>query len=120
MKAIVEVTSGQEYINDAMNIARKFDAGNSVQPADYRLHFETARVMWSHLSGARLELLDTLNRQGACSVYALAKAAQRNYSNVHRDVAALEDLGLIERDNEDRVFVPFEAIEIRMPLTKAA
>jgi len=120
MKAIVEVTSGGAYINDAMRIASQFDNGQPVQAADYRLHFESARLLWQHLSGARLELLDTLNQQGACSVYALAKAAERNYSNVHRDVAALEDLGLIERDPENRVLVPFDAVEIRMPLAKAA
>jgi len=114
MKAIVDVAPRGAIFNTA---AMQLAAG---KPADYRLHFETARVLWSHLSGARLELLDTLNKQGACTVYALAKAAKRNYSNVHRDVAALENLGLIERDSEDRVFVPFEAIEIRMPLAKAA
>jgi len=46
--------------------------------------------------------------------------AGRNYSNVHRDVAALEDLALIERDDEGRVFVPFDAIEAYIPLAKAA
>ena len=30
-------------------------------------------------------------------MYALAKAASRNYSNVHTDVASLEALGLVER-----------------------
>ncbi len=29
--------------------------------------------------------------------YALAKAAERNYSNVHSGVARLEELGLVER-----------------------
>jgi len=120
MKVIVDVTPQKVYIDEAMQVARKFDIGNPVPEADYRLHFETARVLWSHLSGARLELLDTLHKQGACTVYALAKTAGRNYSNVHKDVAALENLGLIERDKNDCVFVPFDAIEIRMPLAKAA
>jgi len=114
MKAIVDVAPrGTVFDTAAMQLA----AGIS---ADYRLHFESARLLWKHLSGARLELLDTLNRQGACTVYALAKAAGRNYSNVHRDVAALEDLALIERDDEGRVFVPFDAVEVHMPLAKAA
>jgi len=114
MKAIVDVAPRSTVFDTA---AMQLAAG---KPADYRLHFETARVLWSHLSGARLELLDTLHKQGACTVYALAKAAERNYSNVHKDVAALENLGLIERDKNDYVFVPFDAIEIHMPLAKAA
>ena len=67
-----------------------------------------------------MELLDTLRRSGPCSIYALAKAAERNYSNVHGDVARLLDLGLVERQDDDTVFVPFDAIEIRMPLPMAA
>jgi len=88
--------------------------------ADYYLHFESARLLLSHLTGARMELLDRLRRQGACSVYALAKAAGRNYANVHADVAALEDLGLVERDESDAIYVPFDAVEIHLGLAAAA
>jgi predicted transcriptional regulator len=61
-----------------------------------------------------------LRRAGPCSVYALAKAAERNYSNVHADVARLEELGLIERNEEGAVSVPFESIEILVPLAQVA
>jgi predicted transcriptional regulator len=53
-------------------------------------------------------------------VYALAKAAGRNYSNVHTDVGRLEELGLIERTDEGAVSVPFEAVEIVVPLAQVA
>lgn len=78
------------------------------------------RTLFSDLTPARLELLDTLRRAGPCSVYALAKTAGRNYSNVHSDVAALEALGLIARDDQGAVSVPFDAIEIRLGLSAAA
>ena len=89
-------------------------------PVDFRLSFESARTLFTELTPARMELLDTLRRSGPCSIYALAKAAERNYSNVHGDVARLLDLGLVERQDDDTVFVPFDAIEIRMPLPMAA
>ena len=66
------------------------------------------------------DLLDTLSKTGPCSVYALAKTAERNYSNVHTDINRLEELGLIERTEEGQISVPFEAVEIVMPLAKAA
>jgi len=69
-------------------------------------------------SPARLDLLDTLRREGPCSVYALAKAAERNYSNVHTDVSRLEELGLVEREEDGTVSVPFESVEIRFPLAQ--
>jgi len=53
-------------------------------------------------------------------VYALAKAAARNYSNVHTDVARLEELGLIERDESEAVLVPFDRVEIVLPLAQVA
>jgi len=114
MKAIVDVAPHDAVFDTA---ALQLAAG---EEADYRPHFESARLLWSNLTGTRLELIDTLHKQGACTVYRLAKAAKRNYSNVHRDVAALEGLGLIERDLNDCIFVPFDAVEIRMPLKKVA
>jgi len=120
MKAIVEVSPNGAAFDTALDIARRFDAGQDVPPADYHLHFESVRLLFSHLSGARMELLDRLRRLGACSVYALAKSAERNYSNVHRDVAALENLGLIERDEAGAVFVPFDSVEIRLGLAQQA
>jgi len=114
MKAIVDIAPrGAIFTTAALQLAEN-------KEADYRLHFETARLLWSHLSGARLELIDTLHKQGACSIYTLAKVARRNYSNVYKDIAILEELGLVERDEKEYVFVPFDAIEIHMPLSKAA
>jgi predicted transcriptional regulator len=57
---------------------------------------------------------------GPCSVNALAKAADRNYSNVHTDVARLEELGLIARSEDGGVSVPFESVEILFPLAQVA
>ncbi len=72
------------------------------------------------LTPARLDLLDTLRRVGPCSIYALAKAAERNDSNVHTDVTRLEELGLIERSEDGAVSVPFELVEILVPLAQSA
>jgi len=113
MRAIIDVAARGAVFATAQE---QMDAGTS---ADYRLHFESARTLLSHLTAARMELLEYLRQQGACSVYRLAKAAGRNYSNVHRDVAALEDLGLVERDAAGSVFVPFDAVEIHMELAVA-
>jgi predicted transcriptional regulator len=38
--------------------------------------------MFTDLTPARLDLLETLRKSGPTSVYALAKVAERNYSNV--------------------------------------
>jgi len=116
MKAIIEVSrKGSVFQAAAQQIA---DTRNGRVP-DFRLSFESARSLFAELTPARLDLLDTLRRIGPCSVYAVAKAAGRNYSNVHTDIARLEELGLLER-SEEGVSVPFEAVEILVPLAQTA
>lgn len=41
-------------------------------------------------------------------------------SNVHTDVARLEQLGLIERNEDAAIWVPYEAVEIVLPLAQVA
>ena len=117
MKAIIELNrKGSIFAAVAQQIA----GTRSGRTPDYRLSFESARSLFADLTPARLDLLDTLRRAGPSSVYALAKAAERNYSNVHTDVSRLEELGLIERAEDGPVSVPFEAVEIRFPLARVA
>ena len=114
MKAIIELGRKNSIF---ASVREQIESNAEV---DYRLSFESARTLFSELTPARIDLLDTLRRAGACSVYALAKTAGRNYSNVHGDVTRLLDLGLIERAQDDTVFVPFSEIDIRLPLALAA
>ncbi|HWT10293.1 MAG TPA: MarR family transcriptional regulator, partial [Roseomonas sp.] len=86
---------------------------------DFHLSFESARSLFAELTPARIDLLDALRRVGPCSVYALAKAAERNYSNVHTDVARMEELGLIDRTEGGEILVPYESVEIVVPLARA-
>ena len=117
MKAIIEVSrNGSIFGAAAEQIAR----ARQGRTPDFRLTFESARSLFAELTPARLDLLDTLRRVGPCSIYALAKAAERSYSNVHADVGRLEELGLIERSDEDGIFVPFDAVEILVPLAQVA
>jgi predicted transcriptional regulator len=117
MKAIIEVAKrGSIFAAAAEQIA----ASRRGKAPDYRLSFESARSLFSELTPARLDLMDTLRRMGPCSVNALAKAADRNYSNVHTDVGRLEELGLIARSDDGGVSVPYESVEILFPLAQVA
>lgn len=117
MKAIIEVAKRGSAVRGARE---QLAASRRGRAPDFRLSFESARSLFADLTPARVDLLDTLRRVGPCSVYALAKAAERNYSNVHSDVARLEELGLIERTDEGSVSVPYESVEILVPLAQVA
>ncbi len=114
MKAIIEITRR----NSIFDAARADIAAGGSE--DFHLSFESARLLFSELTPARLDLLNTLRKAGPCTVYALAKAADRNYSNVHTDVARMIDLGLIERTEDEMVFVPFDDVEVHFRLAAAA
>jgi len=61
-------------------------------------------VSWSGLASVmtdrRHDILRHLHARPAPSVRALARALGRDYRRVHADVAALESVGLVERDAE--------------------
>ncbi len=126
MKAIIELSrKGSIFGAVRQQIADARKGNNSMvydrpEVIDYHLGFESARALFSDLTPARIDLLDTLRSIGPSSMYALAKTADRNYSNVHTDVSRLLELGLIERAEDGMVSVPFESIEIRFPLAQVA
>ena len=114
MKAIIEL-SRKGSIFEA--VAKQVAGARRGRAPDYRLSFESARTLFADLTPARLDLLDTLRRTGPCSVYLLAKTAERNYSNVHRDVRKLLELELLTRDEDGKVYVPWKDVVLNVSLT---
>ena len=82
--------------------------------------FESIAQFAAALTPQRWLLINTLRGIGSTSIYALAKKLGRHYKNVHTDVTALEQLGIIEKDTEGKVFVPWDEIDVTMPLARAA
>ncbi|MCR2745397.1 HVO_A0114 family putative DNA-binding protein [Limnobacter parvus] len=116
MKAIVEVLPKGSLLNGLLKSARNLDTGKSVS-GDYRLTFESSKLLLSELTAARIALLEELRIAGPLSVYGLAKRIGRNYSNVHSDVAKLIEHGLVARfEDGKKIYVPFDSVEIRFTL----
>ena len=78
--------------------------------------FEHLEDLLTTLTPKRWALLRFLRSRGPLTVYGLTKALHRNYKNVHTDVKALVDLGLIRRTDDDRVEVPWDEIRLQIPL----
>jgi predicted transcriptional regulator len=77
----------------AWNRAR---AGEQVQ--ETHVTCLNVQTLLDTLSPRRLELLRHVRRQPAGNVRTLAQALERDYKNVHQDVAILESAGLLVRD----------------------
>lgn len=119
MKAVIEIAPRGSVFRIARKQLKAAEAG-SRDGADYHLSFESARALFSELTPSRIDLLEALRRSGPSSVYSLAKEVGRNYSNVHTDIAKLEEHGLVKRTPEEAVFVPFEHVEIHLALAGKA
>lgn len=67
------------------------------------------------LTNKRMELLRYVRRNNVRSIRALAKALDRDYSNVHADVKALAGAGLLEASARG-VRADYDAIETRIAI----
>jgi len=84
-----------------------------VAEADLVLSFGQAVKAFRALAPKRMETLRMLRETGPQTIYALAKRLKRNYSNVFTDIGVLRKLGLVEKDAEGLLMVPWAAVEIR-------
>lgn len=91
------------------------ERGETVQP-EASVHFTDWETLARTLTPRRLDLLRHLHRHPQVSINALAKALNRDYRNVHADVAALVASGLIDRDDTGGLNVAYDSIRTRIAL----
>lgn len=119
-RALIGLETRAQIRSRGLAVARRADAGRRPAEADYHLDFETAAQLFAELTPARLALPQALQGAGACTIYALAKQVERNYSNVYADVKRLTELGLVEHNEAKKILVPWREIRINVALARAA
>ncbi len=111
----IEVKGAEESAMEAVRAWERAEQGISPEEPIDRLYFQSLETLLGVLTTRRLDLLKVLHESGPSSVRSLAKKLNRDYKNVHQDVALLEKVGLIQR-KEGKVNAPWERIiaEIRL------
>ena len=94
-------------------------AGKSARPY-FGVGFRTMAQFGAIFTPKRWELVEALKKSGPLSIYALAKALDRHYRNVHKDITAMTNWMVIEKNEAGLVFVPWNEIDVRCPLRVAA
>lgn len=112
--AIIGISNRKATAAQAGEAARQADIGAALPPADYHLGFADALQLLAELPPRCLDTLRAVKRLGPVSIYAVAKALERNYSNVHADVQKLLEHGLVEKDGEGRVSVLWDDVVVRV------
>jgi predicted transcriptional regulator len=54
------------------------------------------------------------------SIYQLAKELGRDYRNVHSDVQTLLERSVIKKDEDDKIYMPWDKIVVDWPILKDA
>jgi predicted transcriptional regulator len=111
----IEVKGVEESAKEAVRAWERAEQGIVPEEPVDRLCFQSLETLLSVLTTRRLELMKVLHESGPSSVRALAKRLNRDYKNVHQDIALLEKIGLIER-KDGKASAPWERIiaEIRL------
>lgn len=112
----IGIKSWDESNKETADFMRALDGGLLPEQPIERVYFHDFKTLLRYITPKRLMLLETLHKSGALSVNALAKLLKRSYANVHEDVKVLETVGLIERDGQRRVCVPWSEIETTLKL----
>jgi Predicted transcriptional regulator len=83
------------------------------------ISFDSPETLFKQLTTKRWELVRVLQQDGAMSIRGLARRLKRDVKNVHADVMALIEIGLIEKE-ERKICVPFDEIKTEFVMRRAA
>jgi predicted transcriptional regulator len=111
----ISVSDSKATAKDFIDAWKRAEHGKSVQ-AEYKLNFENLETLLKTLTRGRWVLLKTLHKIGPMSIRGLANELSRDYKNVHTDVRLLENLGLIDRTENNEIEVPWTIVEARLQL----
>ena len=113
----VKITVGGDFEQDAsrrfVDAWRRAERGETVH--ERHLAFESWDALARVLTGKRMELLRYVRRHRVTSVRALAKALGRDYANVHADVRALREAGLLDAP-DGCLHADYDAIETKIAI----
>jgi len=96
----------------AMKAAKQ---GKAAQPY-FGVGFDDVGELFSVFTPKRWELIGALREGGAMTIAELARRLKRDYKNVYNDCERLIEWMAIEKDENGRVFAPYDEIVVDMKL----
>ncbi|UJS22991.1 hypothetical protein [Thiothrix winogradskyi] len=116
---IITVLDPEAAMQQMLADAQQLDQGKALAEPN-KLVFSSVEQLLANLTPKRWELVNRLAKEGMLSIKKLAELLKRDYSNVHSDVQRLRENGLIELSDEGSVFVPWDDLDIKLHLKRAA
>ncbi len=108
------IKSREEFNAQSLEFARSIDRGDKVKPIRGE-YFESLEAVRGFLTEKRLELWRTIRDKEPKSLTDLAKLVNRDYKDVHQDVAILVEGGLVdlkkEKNSKTRALRPISLVD---------
>jgi predicted transcriptional regulator len=111
----IEVCTPQAAMEAFAETWERAERGEAVTPAE-AIGFETLAELLAFLTPVRWELIRLVRRQGPLAVAQLPALTGRSAEDIREHLAQLSSLGILELDAEGRVSVPWDEIDLRVPL----
>mgnify|MGYP003519292244 CR=1 FL=1 len=117
-RAVLNVRVGEDV---HANLARAREAMEALQQGrrskpHFAVGFAEVGQMLAVFTPKRWELIAKLREIGPVTTAQLARTLERDYKNVHADVAALSEWLAVQRDDDGLVYVPWSEIIVDMKL----
>lgn len=106
MKTVTVTLAATEEIN-----ARALAAFAGEKQGEF-ITFTSIERMWTVLTPRRWEIIHAMAGKGAMSLRALARLVQRDVKTTHGDAHALLDAGILERADDGRLVLPYDAVHV--------
>lgn len=116
----IRVGAAQEALQGFLEIWNRAERGERLPEAVPELLFQNEAEMRAAMTERRIELLRHVAQHAGLNIRQLAAALGRDYKNVHGDVTALLDWGLLEKDPQGKLVAPYDEVVLHVPLRKAA
>lgn len=110
----VSVESDEQSRARSLAAARRIDKSEGYQGEFYS--FENWSLLFQVFSPKRWELIAKLHEIGPSSLRGLARALDRDVKRVHEDAEVLLTEGIIERNEQNKLIVPFARIHLEADL----
>ncbi|NCB43487.1 MAG: hypothetical protein EOM59_12845 [Clostridia bacterium] len=117
----VNVESLADGLDRAVKVMESLEQGQKVEKQE-SIGFSNVANMLALFTPKRWELIETLSSSEGMSINALANLLKRNYKNVHTDVSALIEWGILQKNEKNRVFVPYSefVFDVKLSSRKTA
>lgn len=113
MRTVTLVISSREGAN------RRFLRAFENDPQGTFISFESPALLFKVLTGKRWELLDMMMGAGPMTIREAARRLGRDVKAVHGDVHALLNTGILQKTDNGRIELPFDAVHVDFRLKAA-